>query len=154
MLSRERVRVVLDTNVLVRAHPRSNSKAARLLRTVLAGGHTLLLSNAMIFETSQVLRYPRLQKLYGLGEAEVLDYCHFLQSTAELVLLREPYAVPSLRDAKDLDVMQTAERGGADVLCSSDGDFHEVGIVAYCGVRGIEVCRESDLLERLAGLSC
>jgi len=44
---------------------------------------------------------------------------------------------------------QTAERGEADLLCSEDGDFHEPGIVAFCGARGIEVCREAALLSRL-----
>ena len=53
-----------------------------------------------------------------------------------MVVLGPSHHAP-LRDANDLDVMQTAERGDADVLCSNDGDFHEAGIVAYCATRGI-----------------
>jgi hypothetical protein len=34
------------------------------------------------------------------------------------VVLGQPYLAP-LRDPKDLDVMQTAERGDADVLCTT-----------------------------------
>ena len=55
-----------------------------------------------------------------------------------------------MRDPDDLDVLQTAERGAASILCSNDGDFHEPGIVAYCAARGIEICNENALLARLA----
>ena len=67
-----------------------------------------------------------------------------------MVVCGPPYRAP-LRDANDLDVMQTAECGAADVLCSNDGDFHEAGVIAYCAARGIEVCNENSLLSRLVG---
>jgi hypothetical protein len=56
-----------------------------------------------------------------------------------------------LRDANDLDVMQTGERGDADILCSNDGDFHEAIILDYCAARGIKVCDEKSLLDLLIG---
>ena len=67
------MRIVLDATVLVRAHPRSNSTGRKLLTALLQGRHTLLLSNAIIAETTKVLRYPRLQKLHALADAQL--YC-------------------------------------------------------------------------------
>jgi len=143
------LRIVLDATVLVRAHPRSHSTGRKLLNALLEGRHTLLLSNEIIVETIKVLRYPRLQKLNALAEDELYDYAQFLQEVCQRVVIQYPYHAP-LRDPNDPDVMQTAERGEADTLCSKDRDFHEAGIVAFCAARGIEVCTEAALLARLA----
>ena len=144
------MRVTLDANVLVRAHPRSRSIARRLLVALIEGGHSLVLSNEVIAETIQVLRYPRLQKRFALTEEELYDYAQFLRQVSHTVVLGQPFLAP-LRDPDDLDVLQTAERGAADVLCSNDGDFHESGILRYCAARGIEVLNENTMLARLAG---
>jgi putative PIN family toxin of toxin-antitoxin system len=120
----------------------------KVLNALLEGRHTLLLSNEIIVETTRVLRYPRLQKLYALTEDELYDYAQFLQQVCQRVVLDQPYHAP-LRDPNDLNVMQTAERGDADVLCSNDGDFHEAGIIAFCSARGIAVCDEAALLPLL-----
>jgi len=125
------LRIVLDATVLVRAHPRSGSAGRKVLAAVLDGRHTLLLSNAIIAETTKVLRYPRLQKIHALTDDQLYDYAQFLQDVSETVVIDAAYHAP-LRDANDLDVMQTAERGDADILCSNDGDFHEAGILGYC----------------------
>jgi putative PIN family toxin of toxin-antitoxin system len=125
------LRIVLDATVLVRAHPRSRSVGRKLLNAVLEGSHTLLLSNEIIVETTRVLRYPRLQKLHALTEDELYDYAQFLQEVCQTVVLDHPYHAP-LRDPNDLDVMQTAERGDADVLCSNDGDFHDAATITFC----------------------
>jgi len=144
------LRIVLDATVLVRAHPRSRSTGSKVPTALLEGFHILVLSNEIIVETTRVLRYPRLQKLYELTEDELYRYAQFLQEVSELVVIAQPYHAP-LRDPQDLHVMQTAERGEADVLCSNDGDFHETGIIAFCAARGIEVCSEATLLARLLG---
>jgi putative PIN family toxin of toxin-antitoxin system len=144
------LRIVLDATVLVRAHPRSHSVGRKVLNAVLEGRHTLLLSNEIIVETTRVLRYPRLRKLHALTEDELYDYAQFLQEVCQTVVLDHPYHAP-LRDPNDLDVMQTAERGDADVLCSNDGDFHDAAIITFCRSRGIDVCHEVTLLARLVG---
>lgn len=143
------MRVVLDATVSVRAHPASRSTGRKVLTALPEARHTLLLSNEIIVETIKVLRYPRLRKLHALAEDELYDYAQFLQDVCQTVVLKHPYQAP-LRDPNDLDVMQTAERGEADVLCSNDRDFHEAGIVTFCAARGIEVCTEAALLARLA----
>lgn len=113
------------------------------------GGHELILSNEMLSEVTKVLRYPRFQELYGLTDADLLDYTQFLQSISHLVALDPQYRAP-LRDPNDLIVLQTAERGEADILCADDGDFCDPIILSCCVARGIEVCDEATLLERLA----
>ncbi|MBZ5622956.1 MAG: hypothetical protein LAQ69_30115 [Acidobacteriia bacterium] len=54
-----------------------------------------------------------------------------------------------MRDPNDLAVIETAERGDADVLCSNDGDFHDAAMITFCAARGIDVCHEAALLARL-----
>ena len=143
------MRVTPDANVLVRAHPRSRSTARKLLAALIEGGHTLVLSNELIAETIQVLRYPRLQKRFGMTDEELYDYAGFLRQASSLVVLSHSYQAP-LRDADDLHVLQTAECGAADVLCTADRDFHDdPAIHGYCAARGIEVCFEESLLARL-----
>jgi predicted nucleic acid-binding protein len=75
------LRVVLDTNVLIRAHGRRQTFARHLLVRLLERSHTLVLSNEMIFEITRVLRYPKFRKLYGLAEADLLEYGQFCRAS-------------------------------------------------------------------------
>jgi predicted nucleic acid-binding protein len=120
-----------------------------VLTALLEGSHVLLLSNEIIVETVKVLRYPPLPKLHALAEKELYDSAQFLHEVCQTVIVEQPYHAP-LRDPNDLDVMQTAERREADVLCSNDRDFHEAGIITFCAARGIAVCSEAALLAKLA----
>jgi putative PIN family toxin of toxin-antitoxin system len=133
---------------LVRSHPRSRSAARKVLEALLEGPHTVVLSSEIIAETIKVLRYPRLQKLHALTEAELYEYSQFLHDVSDIVVIAASYHAP-LRDPNDLDVLQTAELGAADVLCSGDADFHAADIVLFCATLGIEVCDEVALLRRL-----
>src|ERR1700756_5383619 len=59
------MRIVLDTNILARANPRSKSVARVLLLTILESAeHVLVLSPFLLRETERVLNYPRLQALW------------------------------------------------------------------------------------------
>ena len=144
------MRVVLDTNVLIRAHARARTLARRLLNEIAGSAHTLVLSNEIVAEVVKVLRYPKLQSMYGLTDTELLDYAQFLQSAADLVILDVRYTAP-LRDPADWAVLQTADRGEADVLCTHDADFYDSAVLSFCSERGIEVCDELALAARLAG---
>ena len=53
---------------------------------MLEGRHTLLLSNEIIAETTRVLRYPRLPKLYAMTDDELYDYAQFLREVSETVV--------------------------------------------------------------------
>lgn len=122
--------------------------ARHLLKRLLERRHRLVLSNEMIVEVTRVLRYPKLQRLYGLADSELLEYGQFLQSVSDLVILDSQYRAP-LRDPTDLIVLQTADRGDAEVLCTSDRDFYDPEVIAFCAARGIDVCDEISLLMKL-----
>ena len=61
-----------DTTILVRANKGSRGLARQLLLDIVASRHTLLLSSEILYELATVLRYPRLQALYGLPETRIL----------------------------------------------------------------------------------
>jgi putative PIN family toxin of toxin-antitoxin system len=143
------LRVVLDTTTLVRAHGRRSTQARRLFDELLNSGHHLITSNEILAEVTKVLRYPRFQALYSLTDLDLLNYTQLLQSVSQVVILGPYYQAP-LRDSNDLTVLQTAERGEADILCTHDRDFYDQTILSYCAARGIEVCDELTLLLRLA----
>ncbi len=145
------MRIVPDATVLIRAHNRSKVVARRLFREILERGHRLILSNEMVAEVTRVLRYPHFQNLYGLSEADLLEYTQFLQNVADIVRLDPQYRAPVLRDPNDADVLQTAERGEADIICTNDRDFFDPGVLSFCATRGIEVCTEGMLMRRLTG---
>jgi putative PIN family toxin of toxin-antitoxin system len=140
------LRVVLDTNVLIRAHTPPSIAAQLLVAT--RRPHRLVISNEILVEVVRVLRYPRFQKIYGHTDQELLGYRQYLQSVAESVELQVPYAAP-LRDASDLMVLQTADVGRADLLVTADPDFYGAAVLRYCEARHIDVCDERMALARL-----
>jgi len=81
------VRIVLDTTILVRANENSQGVARQLFRDIVTGPDTLLLCNEILFELARLLRYPRMQALYGLSEARVYDYIGFLREVSVQVTL-------------------------------------------------------------------
>ena len=129
------MRVVLDTNTLVRAHDRSSAQARKLLVELLQRDHYLITSNEILAEVTRVLRYPKFQALYSLTESDLLEYIQFLQSVSQIIVLDPRYRAP-LRDPTDLIVLQTAELGDVDVLCTHDRDFYDRTTLSYCTARG------------------
>lgn len=111
-------------------------------------GHHLIISNEIVVEVIKVLRYPRFQTFYHLTESDLLEYAQFLQSASQVVILDPQYVAP-LRDPNDLIIMQTAERGEADILCTHDRDFYDRKTLSYCAALGIEVCDERTLFLQL-----
>jgi len=81
------VRIVLDTNVLVRANPKTKPEAlARdLLLTVARGPHVLVLSDAILTEVRRVLSYPNVQARWPLIQDTIDQYLSFLAAVGEVV---------------------------------------------------------------------
>ena len=59
------MRITPDTGILVRMNAKATGLARRLLDVILDGPHDLILSEFLLNETAHVLRYPRMQDLYG-----------------------------------------------------------------------------------------
>ena len=116
------MRIVLDSNILVRAFVRSRGLAYDLLLAILSSDNTLVLSNEILSETARVLRYPRLMAVHGESEEAIYSFAGWLRDVAEIVQLN-PLTPASIRDRNDIFVLQTALAGEADVLCTGDRDF-------------------------------
>ena len=116
------MRIVLDTNVLARAHQLAHGPARRLLLAVISGSDVLVLSPYLLQELQRILVYPRLLRRSGLAPSGVAEYVQYLACCSTLV---DPVPVPGdlLRDRADEPVLGTALAGRADVICTRDADF-------------------------------
>jgi putative PIN family toxin of toxin-antitoxin system len=108
------VRIVLDTNVLVSAVLKPESKPARILDLVLSGSATLLLDQRILYEYREVLLRPK----FGLDAGLVDDFLAFLDRIAEFV----PAAPLSrtIPDPDDLPFLEVAVTGQADYLVTGN----------------------------------
>lgn len=142
------MRIVLDSNIIVRAFAKSGGLASKLLLAILGGEHTLILSNEMLSEVSRVLRYPRLMTAHGKSEEAVYEFVGWLRDAAEIVPLNPLTHAPT-RDRNDILVLQTVLRGEADVLCTLDRDFFEPPASIFLAGYGIEVLTDVGLMRKL-----
>ena len=142
------MKVVLDANVLIRAHDVRSSRARAVLNALHSPAHKLVVSNELLNEVVRVLRYPRFQFLFGLSEQRLLEYRQYLEAVGHSVELGIPYSAP-IRDASDLCVLQTADEGLADLLVTADPDFYDAEVLRFCEARKIDVCTERMALARL-----
>lgn len=142
------MRVVLDTNILVRANIKAQGPAREALIKIISGNHVLITSPFLLREVERALAYPRLQKLWRLSAEDIQEHVQFLFKVSELVipLVGGPIVV---KDPNDDPVIYTATSGKADVLCSLDSDLREAGVVAFCRNQGIEILTDVELLQRL-----
>jgi putative PIN family toxin of toxin-antitoxin system len=144
------LRIVLDSNILVRAFVSSQGVARDLLVAILVSDHTLVLSSEILFEAARVLRYPRLMAVHGETEETIYDFTGWLRSAGEIVAL-DPLAHAPIRDRNDIIVLQTALSGEADVLCTGDRDFFEPPASVFLASCGIDVLTDAQLIRKLRG---
>ena len=142
------MRILLDTDILVRASGTPRGLARELLLHVIESEHILLLSNEMLYELAKVLRYPRMRALHRLSDDRLYEYVGFLREAAETVTLNPLFTAP-VRDVNDIIVIQTAVVGEADVWCSRDKDFHAAEAVAFLEKTGTMVLDDIELIHRL-----
>jgi putative PIN family toxin of toxin-antitoxin system len=145
------MRIVLDTNVLVRANIKIYGPARDLLLKLAYGNHVIIISPFLLREVERVLAYPRLQKLWHLTLQDIQEHVQFLIRVSELVhpIIGAPVIV---KDPNDDPVLYTAIHGKADVLCTLDRDLYEPEVVAYCRQRGVSILNDVDLLHNLKGI--
>ena len=142
------MRIIADAGILVQGSAKASGPAREVLVQIKRGQHTLILSPFLLEEIRHVMRYPRMQKLFALTEAEIDSYIQFLREAAELVdpVVRTPVI---LADPTDDPVIYTAVDGRADVLCAMDRDFCAPAVLAFCRQRSIEVMNDVELLQKL-----
>jgi putative PIN family toxin of toxin-antitoxin system len=144
------VRVVLDTNILVRANPKVSPRglARDLLLTIVSGPHVLILSSAILAEVQRVLTYPHVQARWPLTGEAIEQYLVFLEAAGALVEL--PEVSPAVvSDPDDDPILQTAIVGRADILCTRDEAFRHEVVERVCAAHGIKILDDITLLQEL-----
>lgn len=114
-----RLRVVLDTNVLVSGLAYPQSIPGRILAAWRQGGIAVVLSRFILDEMVRVL--PKLKRI-KMSAAEIRDLADSFMFMAEVV---EPVSEPNteLRDRADQLVLGTLRAGHADYLITGDKDL-------------------------------
>jgi putative PIN family toxin of toxin-antitoxin system len=147
------MRIVLDTNILVRANAKARGPARELLQLIVGSAdHTLLLSPFLLQELERVFSYERVRVLSKLTEEEIAEYFSYLRAKdiSEIVFPGPaPRVVPS--DPDDDSIVHTAVIGRADALCTLNRDFYNPSVLDYCRERGVMVANDVDMLRFLRG---
>jgi len=147
------MRIVLDTNILVRASAKAKGPARELfLLIVNSPEHVLLLSPFILRELERVFEYPRVRSATKLTDGEVTEYLGYIGSgeVSEMVFPGPaPRVVPS--DADDDAIVHTAVGGRAEILCTLNRDFYHTSVLEYCGTRGVLIGTDVDVLNLLRG---
>jgi putative PIN family toxin of toxin-antitoxin system len=114
-----RLRVVLNTNVLVSGLAYPGSIPGRILQLWHQGSLNLILSQYILDEMVRVL--PRLRRI-ALSPREIRDLADSFMFLATLI---EPAAEPesALRDPMDQPVLATLRASAADYLITGDKDL-------------------------------
>jgi putative PIN family toxin of toxin-antitoxin system len=146
------VRAVLDTNILVRANPKTHPErlARDLLLKITSGPHGLILSEAILTEVRRVLTYPNVQARWPLTQAAIDQYLLFLEGVGEYVGV-PPVSAAIVRDPDDDPILRTAISGQADVLCTRDSAFRHRLVEEACRAHGIRVLDDITLMQELRG---
>jgi putative PIN family toxin of toxin-antitoxin system len=145
------MRVVLDTNVLVRATKSAVGPARKLLATLSFAPHAIVTSSGLLAGLMRVLEYPRLRAQHRLSRTEIEAFIAALFRIAEVVPLQPGKigtTVPA--DPEDDLVIKTALQGEADVVCTLDRHFQHPDVRAFCAQRGIQILSDVELLRILA----
>lgn len=144
------MRVVLDTNVLVRAVSSPHGPAGELFDCLfLFPGHLLITSGELLVELSRTLAYERVKKLHGLDYEAMSRFVDMVESGSFVVSIPEsiPRVVPA--DADDDVVIATAVAGAAEVICTRNKHLRHSDVFAYCAARSIRILDDLELLAEL-----
>ena len=128
-------RIVIDTNILVSAILTPKGNPAKILKLVLEGKLNLIISPAILEETQQVLRYPRLVKLMiknKITKKEVYDFLGKMSKVAVITPDKlEIDAIPD--DPADNKILACGLEGEADYIIS--GDHHLTDLKIFHGIK-------------------
>src|ERR1035441_10386293 len=93
------MRMTLDTAILVRTNVKATGPAKELLKTIERSGSVIVLSAFLIREVGRVLKYPRIQSVYRLTDADIQQHIEYLQSLGEIVVPAEGPPIAGTRCA-------------------------------------------------------
>ncbi len=115
------MRVVVDTNVIVRAVIKPTGAVGSVLLHLRQGDYTLLYDQSLLEELVDVLNRPRIRDKYRLTQRDIQTVVGLILLRGEAVTVRERIA--ACRDPKDDKFLEVAVAGEADVIVSGDQDL-------------------------------
>lgn len=124
------MRVVVDTNILVRALIQPHGTVGPVLLRLRQGEYTLLYARSLLEELIDVLNRLRIREKYRLTDWDI-------QTIIGLILLRGESVTPTerivaCRDPRDDKFLEVAVTGKADVIVSGDQDL--LALDPYAGI--------------------
>ena len=129
-----KLRVVLDTNVIISGLISPKGPPAGILKALKAGRFILVTSQVINEEILEVMDRPRLRDKYGLAD-HMFDIAFILWEQAELIT--KPPAIKASRDPDDDKFLAAAAGGLAHYLVTGDikdllglGEFKGTRIVS------------------------
>ncbi len=137
------MRVVIDTNILVRALIMPHGSVGPVLRRLRHGEYTLLYSPSLLEELTDVLNRPRIRDKYGLSETDIATLLRLILLRGEPVTPAQP--ITACRDPKDNKFLEVAVAGQAEALVSGDED-----LLALHPFEGVPIIPPAEFLRRLA----
>jgi putative PIN family toxin of toxin-antitoxin system len=146
------MRVVLDTNVLVRVVVSPSGPAAALFNA-LRGPHAIIVSDDLLSEFTDTLMIPWARAAHQFSDAEIEVLVQDFRQKCDVATVPLRDAVPAVSvDRDDDSVIATAIAGRADVLCSRDKHLRAANVIEYLTSHGIEVLDDVELLTKLRAI--
>lgn len=144
------MRIVVDTNVLVRATKASTGPARELIPFFKRQQAVLVSCRYILSEVVRVIRYPRVQAMLGNRVKAAQKFAGRLSSLCELCPDPNPHTITSYsRDPKDEPIIQLAIDAKADVICTLDRHFRDPAVVKLLAGHGIRVLTDVEVLQEL-----
>jgi len=142
-------RIVIDTNILVSAILTPKGNPAKILKLVLEGKLNLIISPAILEETRQVLRYPRLVKLMKKNKITMKEVYDFLDKMSNVAVITPGQLdIDAISDdPADNKILVCSLEGEAEYIIS--GDHHLKDLKIFQGIKIVDPADINDTLERL-----
>lgn len=115
------MRVVVDTNILVRALIKPQGTVGPVLLRLQKGDFTLLYSPATLEELVEVLDRPRIRQKHRLTRDDIADVIALLMVRG--VAIQPRRRIRLCRDPKDDKFLELAAAGQTDAIVSGDADL-------------------------------
>ena len=139
-----RMKVVIDTDVMVAAIRSSTGASSRIVLLAQTGRFQILVSVPLLFEYEAILKRPQHLKAANFT---VEDVDEFIDALATIAIPVSPYYLwrPVLKDPNDEMVLETAVNGQADFILTFNTRHLATGAQRF----GIEAIQPGEFLRRI-----
>ena len=103
----------------------------------------------MLAELDRILRYPRLRKIHGLTDEQILGFVDSIQVSSFVVDVDIDTVRRITRDIDDDPIIETAIQSKAAILCSNDKDVLDKPVVDFCMPFGLQILNDVSLIKWL-----